>query len=309
MHLVILLYALFASVFTVSKTGLQYTQPLFFVGSRMMIAGVAMLAYLYFFKRESLRLNKDDFWRVFRLAAFNIYFTNMFEFWGLQYLPSFKTCFIYSLSPFVSALLSYWLFSEKMTPKRWLGFALGFLGFLPILLNETSTEEGMGHLFFLSWAEISVILAALCSVYGWILLRQLVRENGLSPMMANALSMTLGGSMATVHSAFTENWNPIPVTEIFPFLECTFLLILISNFICYNLYGHLLKRFTATFMSFAGFTTPLFTALFGWLYLGEVVSLPFFISAAVVFCGLLVFYQDELRLGYLVRSEPQKGNA
>ncbi len=307
MHLVVLLYALFASVFTVSKTGLQYTQPLFFVGSRMMIAGIAMLAYLYFFKKESLSFKKEDFWRVFRLAAFNIYFTNMFEFWGLQYLPSFKTCFIYSLSPFVSALLSYWMFSEKMTPKKWLGFALGFLGFFPILLNETSAEEGMGHLFFLSWAEIAVILAAVSSVYGWILLRQLVRENGMSPMMANALSMLMGGTMATVHSSLTENWDPLPVTEYVPFLECTVLLIIISNFICYNLYGHLLKKFTATFMSFAGFTTPLFTALFGWLYLGEVVTLPFYVSALIVFCGLLVFYQEELREGYLVRAEPQAG--
>jgi drug/metabolite transporter (DMT)-like permease len=307
MYLVILLYALFASVFTVSKTGLQYTQPLFFVGSRMLIAGIIMLAYLYIFKREVFKFKKDDFWRVFRLAAFNIYFTNIFEFWGLQYLTSFKTCFIYSLSPFVSALLSYFLFSEKMNGKKWLGFTLGFIGFLPILLNQSSSEESMGHLLFFSWAEIAVVLAAVSSVYGWILLRQLVKENGMSPMMANGLSMVMGGIMATAHSSFTENWNPLPVTEALPFMECTIALIIISNMICYNLYGHLLKKFTATFMSFAGFTTPLFTALFGWLYLGEVVSTPFYISAAIVFCGLLVFYQEELRDGYLVKPEPQAG--
>jgi len=52
MYLVVLLYALFASVFTVSKTGLQYTQPLFLVGSRMVLAGVLLLVYLFIFHRR-----------------------------------------------------------------------------------------------------------------------------------------------------------------------------------------------------------------------------------------------------------------
>jgi len=79
-----------------------------------------------------------------------------------------------------------------------------------------------------------------------------------------------------------------------PFLGCTLLLMIISNAICYNLYGKLLKKYSATFMSFAGFTTPLFTALFDWLKFGEVASWHFYLSATIVFGGLLIFYQEEL---------------
>jgi len=306
MHLIVLLYALFASVFTVSKTGLQYTQPLFFVGTRMLLAGVLILGYLYFFQNKHFRFSKKDVFGIFRLAVFNIYLTNMFEFWGLQHLTSFKTCFIYSLSPFLSALFSYWMFSEKMTSKKWMGFALGFLGFIPILLNESSTEERLGHLFFLSWAEIAVMLAAVSSVYGWTLLRKLVKQNNMSPLMANGLSMLGGGAFALCHSAFTENWNPVPITNTATFLECALLLIVISNLVCYNLYGFLLRKYTSTFMSFAGFTTPLWSAFFGWLYLGEVVTLPFYLSAIVVFLGLILFFQEELKQGYY--AKPQAAN-
>ena len=42
---VFVLYALFASVFTIGKTALEYTEPLFLVGSRMALAGVIMLVY------------------------------------------------------------------------------------------------------------------------------------------------------------------------------------------------------------------------------------------------------------------------
>lgn len=300
MFLVVLLYALFASVFTIAKTGLEYSQPMFFVGSRMFMAGVLMLAYLLVFNRKDFVFKQGQYGRIFLLAFFNIYLTNVFEFWGLKYLTSFKTCFIYSLSPFASALLSYWMFQEKMTRKKWIGLLVGFIGFLPILLNETSSEEQTGHLLFLSWAEIAVVCAAFFAVYGWVVLKQLVNEGGYSPFMANGLSMALGGAMALTHSYFVEPWDPIPVTEVWPFMECAMLLIVISSFICYNLYGYLLKKYSVTFISFAGFITPFFTALFGWLYLGEVVTWPFWLSAMIVFIGLSLFYQEELSIGSAV---------
>jgi drug/metabolite transporter (DMT)-like permease len=298
MFYVILLYALFASVFTIAKTGLDYAQPFFLVGTRMLVAGGILLSYQKLVNKEKFSFDKQTWWRIIQLAAFNIYLTNAFEFWGLKYLTSFKTCFIYSLSPFLSALFCYILFSEKLSRKKWIGLFIGFLGFLPILASHTSSEEATGHLLFFSWAELSVMMAAICSVYGWIVLSQLIKENHLTPMTANGTSMFIGGLFALCHSLLVENWNPIPVTNVTIYLECTLLLILISNLICYNLYGTLLKRYSATFISFAGFTTPLFTALFGWIFLGEIVTWPFYVSFGIVLSGLFLFDQDELKQSY-----------
>jgi drug/metabolite transporter (DMT)-like permease len=298
MFYVLLLYALFASVFTIAKTGLIYTQPFFLVGTRMLLAGIILLSHQFFIKKQTFSFDRKTWGRLLLLAVFNIYLTNVFEFWGLRYLTSFKTCFIYSLSPFLSALFCYFLFSEKLNSKKWMGLSVGFLGFMPILLSQTSSEEQTGQLFFFSWAELSVMMAAICSVYGWIVLKQLVNEHQLSPLMANGVSMSIGGALALGHSLAVEDWQPFPVTNFTIFFECTILLILISNLICYNLYGSLLKRYSTTFMSFAGFTTPLFTALFGWLLLGEVVTWPFYLSFAIVFIGLMLFDQEELKQSY-----------
>ena len=301
MYLVILLYALFALVFTIGKAGLEFCQPLFLVGSRMCLAGILLIAYQFFFQKQSLiqffRSNRDVYWKVLRLAIFNIYLTNVFEFWGLKYLTSYKTCFIYSLSPFFSALFSYLFLSERISLRKWSGLLIGSIGFLPILLNETPEEMQTGQLFYFSWAEIAVAGAALSSVYGWVLLRQLVKESGSSPLTVNGLSMAIGGLFALGHSLCIEQWNPIPITATAPFLECTLVLIVISNLICYNLYGYLLKKYSATFLSFAGFITPLFSALFGWYYLAESIAWPFYLSALIVFSGLYIFYQEELRQG------------
>jgi len=303
MHLVLVLYALFASVFTIGKTGLQYAQPFFLVGSRMMMAGAILLVYQLLIKGEKISLNRRDLFRVLRLSLFNIYLTNVFEFWGLKYLTSFKTCFIYSLSPFLSALFCYFLFSERLTPKKWLGLLIGFIGFIPILLAQSTSEELTGGVFFFSWAELAVITACVSSVYGWILLSQLVKESSLTPMSANGLSMLIGGAFALGHSMLAETWDPLPVSDFFPFLECAILLMVVSNFLAYNLYGFLLKRYSPTFISFAGFTTPMFTVLFGWFFLGEVATLPFYLSSAVVFVGLTLFHQEELKKEYVLAKE------
>lgn len=298
MHLVVILYSLFAGVFVIQKAALEYTQPIFLVGSRMLVAGLLLIGYQYFTKGEIVRFRLKDLVLLGCLAFFNIYLTNILEVWGLKYLTSAKTCFLYSFSPYFAALLSYFLFNEKLSGKKWLGLIVGFIGFIPILINHSTQEEVLGNFLIFSWPELAVMGAAFCSVYGWILLRQLVNEREYSPMLANGYSMLFGGIMALITSMNIEAWDPLPITEFQPFLECTVALLIVSNIVAYNFYGYLLKRFSATFLSFAGFITPLITAFFGWVFLGESISWPFYVSAAIVFSGLLLFYQEELKSGY-----------
>ena len=73
------------------------------------------------------------------------------------------------------------------------------------------------------------------------------------------------------------------------------LLILVANIIFYNFYGFLLKKYTPTFLSLVGLLCPLFTALLGWVFLGETVTWIFFLSLAVVMLGAYIFYKDELQ--------------
>ena len=295
MWLVFILYALFASVFTVAKGALDYASPFFLVGSRMMIAGVLMLGYAAIRSSGSLRLSKDSAIRVMLLGFFNIYLTNVLELWGLKYLTSFKTCFIYSLPPFLSALLSYAILKDVLSLRKWMGLLIGFLGLWPILANQSQHELTTGTLWGLSGAEIAVVAAVVCSVLGWILLRQLVHGSNCPPVVANGYSMLFGGVLAIIQSSIVETWDPLPISNYNIWLESTVFLIIVSNIICYNLYGSLLKKFSPTFMAFAGLSTPLFTALFGWIFHGEMIDVWFFVSLAIVFFGLLIFYFEEIK--------------
>ncbi len=63
----------------------------------------------------------------------------------------------------------------------------------------------------------------------------------MSPLMANGSSMVLGGLFALVHSYFTEIGTQFLSLTTMGFLQGVFMIILISNLVCYNLYGMLLN--------------------------------------------------------------------
>lgn len=299
---VFLTFFIWSTSFTIGKATLEASPPIFLTGARMLLGGLIILLFLAALRRQDLKIKRHHLFPLILLSLTSVYLTNVFEFWGLQYLTAAKACFIYSLSPFLSALFSYFQFKEKLTARKLLGLVIGFVGFVPVLLSQSGAEELIGGLSFLSWAELALIGATITSVYGWILLRKLGKDEGMSPIMANGSSMCLGGLFALIHSLFIDSWAPTPITNYGQFFQGILLMIVISNLICYNLYGWLLKRFTATFLSFAGLMTPLFAAFFGWMFLKETVTWSFFLSVGIISLGLWLVYSEELRLGYIIKK-------
>ena len=297
MFLVILLYALFASLFGLAKATLEYSEPFFLIGSRMLFAGCLMFLFQLIRNPSSLKVGKDKIFVLVLLGLFGIYLTNIAEIWGLSHMISAKACLIYSLSPFLSALFSYFFFKESLSRRQLFALCIGFLGLAPCFMGDFSNSQ---KAFRISTAELVLLVAVVSSVCGWIFLKKLVwegKENErLSPITANAYSMILGGSLALLHSYTAgESWNPVPVSDYSMFIRNTIFLCIISNLICYNLYGYLLRRYSATLMSFAGLVTPLFASLFGWFFLDEYVSWDFFLSLALFSLGLFLFHQEELK--------------
>jgi drug/metabolite transporter (DMT)-like permease len=306
--LAVLLYGMWSSVFSFAKIALTYSPPIFLTGFRMLLASLVLLGYLLIAKRSAFKLNGKQIFSFAVLGFFSIYLTNILEFWGLQYLSAAKACFIYSLSPFFAALFSYLHFNEKMNARKWIGFGICLVGMIPVLVQQSGAEELLNAFSFFSWPSLALMGAALASVYGWVLLRLLVKDSGTSPLMANGSSMLFGGLLALGHSYFVDSWSPIPVQDgsFTPFLKITLLMVVVFNIVCYNLYGFMLKRFTATFLSFLGLISPIFASLHGWIFLGEPLSWTIFLSTAILSLGLWIVYSTELKQGYITRKQTSK---
>ena len=305
--LVVILHAVLGAIFPIGRVATKVSGPLFFTALRMLMAGVIISGILWWRNGNPFKRMRGALWVVISFALTGIYLTNGLEFWALQYIPAAKTSFLYSLSPFAAALFSYFYFQETMTWKKWLGMGIGLAGFFIMILHHAPGESIECSYGALSAAEGAIIIAAIASAIGWIVLRRSVRRNDqLSLLEILGASMCLGGLFCLIHSFLVESWQPIPIFD-YPsslgvFLVCLALALVCSNLIGYPLYTELLKTYTATFLSFAGFIEPLCAALYGWVFLGEVVTIYFFAASVLVIVGLCIFYMEELRQGYIVKK-------
>lgn len=289
--LVLILFALFASIFSLQKICLYYAEPLFLIGFRMTFAGFVLL--LVSSLNGVFKIKRKHIYLFILLTFFNIYFTNVFEILGLKNMASSKACLIYSLSPFFTAIIAPFFIKEFINLKKFLGISIGFLGLIPMVYIKSLDELNIRNIWVFSLSELFLLLAVFFSVLGWIFLKKIIL-NGYSFFFANGFSMFFGGLFILITSfILNENWNPIPVSNVLYFTVFTCLTAIISNIICYNLFGYLLNYFTTTFMTFSGLMTPFFAALFGYFFLNENITWHFFLSINMFFIGLLIFYFEE----------------
>jgi drug/metabolite transporter (DMT)-like permease len=304
MFLVVILFALFASVFTLQKEALEYCEPFFLIGSRMFFAGIFLLLYLFLTNKKALKIRIEHLGLFILLGIFAVYLTNICEIWGIQYMVSSKACLIYSLSPFISALIAYILLKEKLSKQKILGMLVGFVGLIPVHFIYFVDTFAKGDYTIQYIAEGIVVGAVFFSVYGWVLFKRIINEYKYSPLLINGISMIIGGILALIHSFFSgEVWNPTPVIQVKHFIITSISICLISNVICYNLYGYLLQKFTVTFMSLAGLLTPFFASLYGYVFLKENITWHFFASVIIFLLGMILFYKDEAKVSLQTNLE------
>jgi len=231
------------------------------------------------------------------LSCIHILIPYSSEFIAMQYIAPSCAALMFNLTPFFSAFFSYIYFNEKMTLKKWLGFLIGFAGIGYFLEPTALSCAGLSSLFPYGLMIIAVVTCALA----WIYVRLLIKNSGYSSMYVNGCAMLLGGLLAFPLSRCIEGSVSLPWGNMQSFLTLLAAIIIVANIVFYNLYGFLLKKYTATLLSFVGFITPAFVALFDWLLLGIFVNYGFFIAIIILGFGIYLFYQEELKQGYITQ--------
>lgn len=293
MVLIALLYFILASTFTIAKTVLFYAKPFFTIGFRMIIAGFLLLIGSWVINRKKPKIKKEDWLLFFQAIMFHIYIAFMAEFWALQYLSSSKTSLIYAATPFIAAVLSYFLLAEKLSFKKRIGMVIGFIGLIPIILTQTDSREAAMEFFSVSLPEVVLLVGVVSATYAWFIIKKLM-DRGYSIPMINGVAMLGGGILSLSTSAIVEGFSPCPVSNWGSFLVWMMLLILVANVVVYNMYSWLLKKYSITLVTFTGFLCPIFGAFLGWFFLDEKITWHYFAALGLIILGLSIFYKDEV---------------
>lgn len=287
MFLLFLLEFLFALSNILVKKVASFGNPFFMVGFRLIIAGGLLLAYQLFTNINAFKTIKN--WHLIIISSIlNGYISNAFGLWGFQYLPTGIASFIYNLSPFVTAILNYFIFQTVLTKRQAVGLTGGILGFLPAIICCNSFTSTTSLTLFIM-AFFAVLFAMLGGSYGWITIKQLVYDEKMPLVLVNGITLFLGGILSFITAGVAER-NFYMNLEIFAYI---FILAFVSQVLCYTLYSYLLKQYSTVFLSFASLISTAFTAILALILFKEPITAPFVISMIIVSYSLYVFYKDE----------------
>lgn len=298
MLLIFVLYALLASTFIFSVKTLAYSEPLFLIGFRMLIAGLMLLGWHVFVNKKPLIIAKKDWGIFFKVSLFHIYFAFVLDFWSLQYLSALKANVIYSTAPFVTALLSYVILKERLRFVQVIGMVIGTVSIIPVCLTpNVKMCANAGDLFSFGLPEVGLLGAVLSSSYAWFIVKNLM-ERGYGLLTINGVAMFIGGFLSMISWIIKDSiigFTP-PVTDWTWFLIWLLALIISANILFYNLYGWLLKYYSLTFIALAGFLSPSFGVLYEWLFMNGHITWHYVVSICLVALGLYIFYSNELKM-------------
>lgn len=273
------------------KLLLAYSPPLFLTGCRMIVAGVISLCYARLFTPESLQISGEQ-WRCYASGIVSGgYLKYVLKMWAISVVPVARVALLCTFSPFGTAAFSYARINERLTFLQIIGMVIGCAGIFVVMCNPSDLPTNWITWLPCSIADLAILGAVLAHCHGMMVTRTAIKVFEHSPSVVTGIRMLGGGIMVMITACIVEGVNP--VTQWLPFLGGVVALVLISNIIGHYLYLIAYRHYPPTFISLSDGLSPILVAVYGWLLLGEPITLRYTIAAVIVMTGLAVYHYHE----------------
>lgn len=264
-----------SSSFPVTKIALADCPPLVLLFGRFAVGAVVLFATGL--ATGSLpRLTARDY-AVLALTGLIMHAVHIgFGYYGVSRLSAGFAAMLFSTSPILAAAFAAIFLGERLTPLKGFGLALGFIGVAIVLRSRlgSGVEDPLGVLFML--------IAALSLISGSILYKKLMPGGGLwygQAVQFAAAALGVLPVMLLVNDVSTVN----PTPSLFVAFSYIVVITAVGS---YSLWLFLVSRTSASAASSLLFLTPPLGLLFGWLVLGEPVSLADLIGVVPIAIGI-----------------------
>ena len=258
------------------KGVIPHTTPLFVAGVRLVPAGMLLLGAAAVMGRPQPKGWAAWLWiSLFALVDAALFQGFLAE--GLVRTSAGLGSVMIDSQPLAVALMSSWLFGERIGLWGWLGLLFGVLGISLIglpeawILNLFSIANPQAPIVPQSLFESGewlMLLAALSMAVGTVIIRFVCRY--ADPVAATGWHMILGGVPLFALSAGIESQQWVNI-NLSGWMALTYATVF-GSAIAYGLFFYFASSGNLTSLSALTFLTPIFAILFGKLFLYEVLS-------------------------------------
>ncbi|OUL33315.1 EamA family transporter [Nostoc sp. T09] len=269
-------FFLWGTAMVAMKGVIPHTTPLFMAGVRLLPAGVLILIAAALMDRPQPKGWGAWLW----IALFALVDGTLFQGFlaeGLVRTSAGLGSVMIDSQPLAVALLSLWLFQERIGVWGWLGLGLGVSGISLIGLPDEWIFQALGsgvNITLGNWQQLFasgewlMLLAALSMAVGTVLIRFVCRH--ADPVAATGWHMIIGGLPLWGMSSVVESqqWQNLVPSDWVALGYAT----IFGSAIAYGLFFYFASSGNLTSLSSLTFLTPVFALLFGNLFLSEVLS-------------------------------------
>ena len=272
---------IWGGAFMFVRIALRDFPPLTLAAGRILIGAISLYAIMRL-RGVSLPSFRDTrLWRFILLIAL---LSSSMPFallsWGQQHVPSaFAGMTMAALPIFVLPLAHFFVPGEQIYVRKVIGFSVGFLG--AVLLIGTSnlgvTEGGIETL-----ARVACVTAAFCYACGSIATRQ------CPPV--NELALSTGSLMvaALILTPIAVIFDGLPKQPSFTGAMAILYLGLIPTALAFIIKVAVTRSAGPSFMTLTNYQVPVWSVVFGSLFLGEILPVTLFIALGLILLGLAI---------------------
>lgn len=269
----IFLSAIWGSSFLFLRLTSPVFGPIFLIEMRV-LSGLAVLLPLVLFLGKLAEFQKH--WKMIAtVSLMNMAIPFCFFAFSAVYIGAGLLSIINATVPIFSACVAYVVYKERLSRSSLLGLLIGFLGVVVLMFNPGENFESSGWL-----AILSALLA--CLLYGTAINLTVNNLQGVS-----GLTITAGGlfvsSLVLLPFAFWARPEVLPVGNIW---WSVFALGIVCTGFGFVMFYRLIDRIGAGRAIMTTYLIPVFSILWGNIFLGESVTLIMVVGCILVLLGV-----------------------
>jgi drug/metabolite transporter (DMT)-like permease len=268
----LLLAAIWGGSFLFIRLSVDDFGPIALSGMRTLIAGAALLPVLLWRNKIAMLRN---YWRsIIIVGLFNSALPFIFFNFATMTLPAGTMSIINALTPLWGAAIAWVWLKDTLPPLRMLGLMVGFAGILVLVWDRLSFHDT---------ASIYAVIAGVAAPIFYGIAASYTKKYLMDadPIATAAGSLIAAGIVLLPFTLYTWPTTPISITAWAALVG----LGLVCTAIAYVLYYRLLIRVGPPRAMTVTFLIPVFGVLWGWLFLGESITLRIVLGGGVILLG------------------------
>lgn len=275
-------YLFWGSTYIGIHFAIQTMPPFLMSAVRFVLAGLILFAFAYAKTRE---VPSPKEWGIAAVLGFLLIFAgNAGSTWAVKHIPSGLSALLVATEPIFIVLLAWFLkFEGRPSGRVVAGLLLGVAGIA--CLFGIDAMERVAPIQIL--AMLAVLGAAFCWALGSVISIKL--QSSLSPHMASALMLVMGGLMFGLLGTLTGEASTVRLSQVS--LESVVALVYLAVFgsvVALTAYVWLLRKCDPHKVATYAFVNPVVAMVLGWALAGETLTLNSAVASALIIASTAV---------------------